>query len=112
MPQIKLLSVQCTTPDEIDKDETYLKFKGDKIWPIDSPYYRLDTGDRVDINLTLSIEEGWHQVELWDYDYLSLNDHLGDFKFKVDNNPGKYSTSMTLLEKNSTASYILYWEII
>ncbi|MEQ8241551.1 MAG: hypothetical protein RIA69_20225 [Cyclobacteriaceae bacterium] len=112
MPQIKLLTIQCTTPDEIDKDETYLKFNDEKIWPAETRYHRLDTGDKVDLNITLEAPEGWNTIELWDFDYMSFNDHLGDFKFKVDSQSGQYSTSMELVEKGSTASYILLWEIL
>ena len=35
MPRIKINSVQCITPDEIDKDEMYLKKDGKKIWSVD-----------------------------------------------------------------------------
>lgn len=112
MPKIRLNRVHCTLPDEIDKDEMYLKFKGKKIWPIESTYYRVDTGDIAIINLTLDLEEGWAEIELWDFDYLSNNDFLGTFGFKVDDTPGDYSNSMNLVEKNSTASYILDWEIL
>lgn len=112
MPKIRLNRVKCTLPDEIDKDEMYLKHAGKKIWPKGSMYYRLDTGDIVPIELTMEVEEGWTEIELWDFDYLSLNDFLGTFKFKVDDSPGGYSTSMILVEKNSTPSYILEWEIL
>lgn len=111
MVNIKLHSVKCTLPDEIDKDEMYLKHQGKKIWPSGMIYYRVDTGDVAPINLTLEVEQGWTEIDLWDFDYLSLNDFLGTFKFNVDTTPGKYSTSMELKEKNSTASYILNWEI-
>ncbi|MEM6376840.1 MAG: hypothetical protein AAF705_01430 [Bacteroidota bacterium] len=104
--------MQCTTPDEIDKDEMYLKKEGQKIWPEGERYHRVDTGDVKEVGLTLSVEEGWNEIELWDYDFISANDLLGVFKFKVDDTPGKYSTSMTLLERNSTASYLMFWEIL
>ena len=112
MPKIRINSVQCTTPDEIDKDEMYLKKDGHKIWPEEERYHRVDTGDVEQVDLTLDVEEGWNEVEVWDYDFISLNDLLGVFKFKVDDTPGKYSTSMTLLERNSTASYMMFWEIL
>lgn len=112
MPKIRINTVKCTTPDEIDKDEMYLKKDGKKIWPEGEKFYRVDTGDITDIELDLEVSEGWNEIELWDYDYVSLNDRLGVFKFKIDHEPGKYSTSMTLLERNSTASYIMYWEIL
>lgn len=112
MPKIRIKSVQCTTPDEIDKDEMYLKMDGHKIWPEGERYHRVDTGDVEEVGLVLDVSEGWNEIEVWDYDYVSLYDKLGVFKFKVDDTPGKYSTSMTLLERNSTASYMLFWEIL
>lgn len=113
MPKIRLNRVHCTLPDEVDKDEMYLRHEGKKIWPKGSIYYRVDTGDTAPINLTLEVEAGWNEIELWDFDYLSRNDFLGTFRFKVDDDsPGMYTNSMHLVEKNSTASYILDWEIL
>ena len=112
MPKIRLTSVQCTTPDEIDKDEMYLKMGGKKIWPEGERYHRVDTGDVEVINLTFDVDEGWNEIELWDFDFVSQNDLLGVCKFKVDDEVGKYSTSMKVLERDSTASYILFWEIL
>ncbi|MFK7954141.1 MAG: hypothetical protein AB8B73_14930 [Ekhidna sp.] len=111
MPKIRIKSVQCTTPDEIDKDEMYLKINGKKIWPEGELYHRVDTGDVAKVDLELDVSDGWNEIEVWDFDFVSLNDLLGVFKFKADTTPGQYSTSMTLLEKNSTASYLMVWEI-
>lgn len=112
MSKIRIVSVQCTVPDEIDKDEMYLKYNGKKIWPVGNLYFRIDTGDKVEVDLILDVENGWNEIELWDFDYLSLNDHLGTFKFMVDSTSGVFSTDMELFEKKSTASYILSWEKI
>lgn len=112
MPKIQLKSVKCTVPDESDKDEMYLKMNGEKIWPLQGRYHRLDADDQVDIALELDVPEGWTEVELWDYDFISRNDLLGVFKFMVDQTRGEYSTSMQVLEKNSSASYILHWAIV
>ena len=87
MPKIRINSVQCTTPDEIDKDEMYLKKDGKKIWPPGELYHRVDTGDVEQVGLELEVEEGWNEIELWDFDFVSLNDRLGVFKFKVDDLP-------------------------
>ena len=99
MPKIKLNKVHCTLPYEIDKDEMYLKHGGKKIWPKGTIYYRMDTGDLAIVDLTMEVEDGWTEIELWDFDYLSLNDFLGTFRFKVDDDPGHYSNSMDLVEK-------------
>ena len=112
MPKIKLSRIHCKLPDEIDKDEMYLKMNGEKIWPAGSIYYRVDTGDIVDLDVTLDVKEGWTEIELWDFDYLSRNDFLGKFRFKVDSKIGKYTNTMTLVEENSSASYLLEWEIV
>ncbi len=112
MAKIKLVSVKCTIPDEIDKDEMYLKMNGEKIWPEGDYYHRLDTDESVELDLEFEVAEGWVEIELWDFDFISRNDLLGVFKFKVDNTLGEYSTSMTLLEMGSPASYTLYWEIL
>ena len=110
--RIQLINVHCILPDEIDMDELYLKHAGKKIWPKGSIYYRVDSGDTAPLNLIMELEEGWNEIELWDFDYLSRNDFLGTFKFKVDNTPGLYTTTMELVEKNSTASYVLKWKIL
>jgi hypothetical protein len=112
MPTIRLNQVHCTLPDESDKDEMFLKYDGKKIWPQGSKYYRVDSGDVAPIALTMEVAEGWVEIELWDFDYLSRNDFLGTFRFKVDDMPGEYTNSMNLVEKNSMASYILDWEIL
>ncbi|MGL1887248.1 MAG: hypothetical protein OCD76_12110 [Reichenbachiella sp.] len=112
MPIIKITTVQCTVPDEIDKDEMYLKYQGKKIWPVGDLYFRMDTGDKVSVEMELDVNAGWNELELWDFDYMSLNDHLGTFRFNVDADKGEYTTSMDLLEKGSTASYFMFWEVI
>jgi len=112
MQKIKLVSIYCVLPDEIDKDEMYLKYLGKKIWPKGSLYHRLDTSDTAHVDLEMEVEEGWVEIELWDFDFMSRNDLLGVFKFKVDDLKGSYSNTMELLEEGSTASYTLKWEII
>jgi hypothetical protein len=113
MPRIRLNTIKCTVPDEIDKDEMYLKHNGKKFWPHGSLYFRVDVDDTVEIDEVMEVDEGFVEIEVWDFDYTSTNDHLGTFRFKVDDSPGKYSTSMTINpKKTKTASYFLMWEIL
>ena len=90
----------------------YLKYKRKKVWPSGSIYCRVDTGDIAEVNLTMEVEEGWNEVELWDFDFLSRNDFLWTFRIKVDDEVGECTNTMTLVEKNSSASYLLELEIL
>lgn len=113
MPTLRLHSIKCNVPDEIDKDEMYLKYKGEKIWPEDSKYFRMDANDLVVIDFDLEVSAGWVEIELWDYDFVSLNDHLGSFKLNVGDESGKFSASLQINEKEThSASYFLQWEVL
>lgn len=113
MPTIRLNRIKCNVPDEIDKDEMFLKFEGEKIWPIDSKYFKIDADDKVDVNHEMEVSAGWIEIQLWDFDFVSKNDHLGSFKLKVDDTSGKYSASMKLNTKETkSASYYMEWEVL
>lgn len=112
MPTLRLHSIKCNVPDEIDKDEMFLKFDGHKIWPEESKYFRMDADDRVVIDHDLEVAVGWVEIELWDYDFVSLNDHLGSFKLNIGEQ-GKFTASMVMNEKEThSASYFLEWEVL
>lgn len=107
--------MDCIVNDEIDKDEVYLKYNGKKIWPKSKLYTSIDTGERFPVGVEVEHEDPSQPliIELWDFDYLSLNDFLGFFQINLGKDTyGRFSTSMTIKEKGSTASYILYWEIL
>lgn len=110
MPTIKLIELQCILNDEIDKDEIYIKHNGKKIWP-SGIYNQVDSGETKEIGMDLKVDEGWLELELWDFDYMSRNDHLGTFKMMIDQEKGKFSTSLQKKDLKSTASYILNWEL-
>ncbi len=113
MTKIRLIKIKCAVPDESDKDEMYLKYGDKQIWPTAHRFFRMDVDDEVKINLELQVALGWVAIELWDFDYLSANDHLGTFNFKVDTEIGKYSCSMEPnTAKTRRASYYLEWEIV
>lgn len=109
MPKIKIKALQCILNDEVDKDEVYLKYNGKKIWPL-GMYKQINSGEKLKVDKSFDHSEGTIEIELWDFDYLSKNDHLGTFKMKPDGDRGTFTASMQLHRADSTASYILEWE--
>ncbi len=109
MARIKLHSLQCILNDEVDKDEVYLKLDGKKIWP-HGLYKQINSGDKVAVNLSFDHTDEKMEIQLWDFDYLSKNDHIGTFIIYPHGEEGKFTASMRLDRPGSTASYLLEWE--
>ena len=107
-------TLNCYLPDEMDGDEIFLKMKGEKIWPknkkfevINSESFDLD----VEIHDLKKDEEV--TIELWDFDLISKNDHLGNFKFTIDKPGGPYNTDLDLnIKEGDKARYNLRWHIV
>ena len=115
MPKIKLIKLQCIVNDEVDEDEVFLKYNGDKIWPESGLYKGIDNSETFEVDVDIKVDDPQKLtiIELWDFDYLSANDFLGTFEMTLGaDTHGLFSTSMKLKENGSTASYILYWEIL
>lgn len=115
MAKILLTKLQCIVNDEIDEDEVYLKYNGEKIWPTHGLYTSIDNSETFELNVELSHTDRQKPlvIELWDFDYLSTNDFLGTFEMILgDDYEGSFSTSMKIKETGTTASYILFWKII
>ncbi|MEM1406326.1 MAG: hypothetical protein AAGG59_06090 [Bacteroidota bacterium] len=107
--KLKLLQLICYRADEGDGDEIFLKQNGKKVWPEDQKYLRVSEGT-VKMNLALDIELGSQVVlELWDYDVLSPNDRLGEFRMLADQRGAEFTTD--LYEGKSQAKYSLKWEL-
>lgn len=115
MAKIRLTNLQCIVNDEIDEDEVFLKYNGEKVWPESSLYKSIDNSETFEVGIELEHPDPFQPIviELWDFDYLSANDFLGTFEMTIgSDSSGSFSTSMKLKEKGSTASYILFWEIV
>jgi len=112
MAKLKLKSITCYQPSEKDKDEIFLKFRGDKIWPEKSKFIRIDANETVHINLNINATTIWMEIELWEYDFLSKNDHLGDFALKSSNYAGQYTSELKVMDDFiDKVKYSLNWEI-
>lgn len=115
MAKIRLNKLECIVNDEVDEDEVFLKYDGHKIWPTERIYKGIDNSESFELDVEIEHPDPTVPVviELWDFDYLSANDFLGSFEMILGSDTsGSFSTSMKLHEKGSTASYILYWEIL
>lgn len=109
MAHIKLKALQCILNDEVDKDEVYLKLDGKKIWP-HGMYKQINSGEKVPVDVTFEHSDDEMEIELWDFDFLSKNDHLGTFIIVPHGERGNFTASMRLHREGSTASYILEWQ--
>lgn len=109
MATIRLKSLQCILNDEVDKDEVYLKLDGKKIWPA-GMYKQINSGEKIDMNLSFQHSDEQMRIELWDFDFLSKNDLLGAFTIAPHGERGNFTVSMLPEREGTTASYILEWE--
>ena len=113
MPRIKIHTIICNVPDESDKDEIFLKVNDKKIWPDKAKYSKIGVDESLEIKKGGSFSGSWMELELWDFDYTSRNDHLGTFHLDLSQAPGHYGTILTLNEDASDrADYMLNWELL
>ena len=107
--KLKILNLKCYLPDESDGDEIYLLRDGKKIWPTDAGYMHIDS-ENTPIGLDYVIQKGDRiNIELWDHDKLSANDHLGNLTIKADAH-GNYVNEFTK-QGSDQSKYALQWEI-
>ncbi len=109
-----LQKLNCYLPDESDGDEIYLKINDEKIWPVNKKFEIISSG-----TLTLGIEikdltkDEEVIIELWDFDIISKNDLLGNFKITADKPGGPYNTDLHVdLREGNKAKYNLEWKIV
>jgi len=109
---LRLESIIAYMQTEMDGDEIFLKYKGEKIAPREGKFLKL-TKDPVPLNIEIAVDEKdpWVELELWDYDRLSPNDRLGKFKFLVDEVSDGFTTELAP-DKNEVARYVLNWSVV
>ena len=104
----------CYLPDESDGDEIFLKMNGEKIWPKNKAFEIIDNGT-IELEMELKDLKKIDKVvvELWDYDLISRNDHLGNFEFVIDKPGGPFNTDLMVnLREGNSARYNLKWHIV
>lgn len=114
MAYLKINKIICEVPEETDKDEIYLMHRGQKIWPEHQKFVRIDVDEIQPIGLKVEIQKtGSLNLELWEYDLASKDDHLGTFHLDIDSlEPAEYTDLLIRNEQFAEhASYFLNWEI-
>jgi len=110
-----LSQLHCYFVEESEYDDVFLKYKGKKIWPTEKKQQpiMMDTTTKLDIELKDISKNQEIVIELWDWDFLSLNDKLGTFTMVIEGDPGPFFTDMVQNRKETKkAKYTLDWEVI
>ena len=112
---LKLSRLHCYFVEENEYDDVYLKYQGEKIWPLDKKQQpiKMDTTTELDIEITDISGNKQVEIELWDWDFFTSDDKLGKFTLNVESESGECSTDMELNAKEtSKAKYTLDWQVI
>ncbi|MEQ8927836.1 MAG: hypothetical protein RLO81_18615 [Fulvivirga sp.] len=108
--QLRLLKLHCYRQEESDGDEVFLKYKNEKIWPLNSKYESMKEGSQVvNVDIAGLISGTQMEIELWDYDLLTPNDKLGTFNMLINEKGGPFTTDLRTTNEEE-AKYSLEWE--
>lgn len=109
---LRLESLVAFLQTEKDGDEIFIKYKGEKIAPADAKFIRMGK-ESARLNVEIELDEGqkWVELELWDYDRFTPNDHLGTFRLLADER-GENFTAELLRGKESEGKYVLNWSLV
>lgn len=110
---IKILQLNCFITDEAGFDELYLVVRDEKIWPLNHTYRSINPGStEINVNIYDLLPNTQVDLEIWDFDYLSSNDLLGNVPLLIDEPGGPYTTDMIPnKEETDKAKYSIIWEI-
>lgn len=112
--KIRIQAIQCMLNEESDQDEAFLKHNGKRIWPDHGRYHKMNSAEKCEVNVTIDHDVSSNlEIELWDWDLFSSNDLIGTFQMHINaDDYGNFSTPLKRANVSSTASYMLYWEIL
>jgi len=109
---LRLESIIAYRQTEKDGDEIFIRYKDEKIAPVDSKFIKMSK-DPVALSVEIEIDktEKWVELELWEFDHFSPNDSLGQFKLLVDQISENFTAEL-VRNKDSDARYVLNWSVI
>lgn len=109
---LRLESLVAYLQSESDGDEIFIKYNDEKIAPPDEKFIKMSKDPvRLNIEIELSENQKWVELELWDYDRFTPNDNLGTFKLLVDE-PSENFTAELKRDEESDSRYVLNWSVI
>jgi len=110
---LRLNSIVAFLQTEADGDEIFIKYKDEKVAPVDAKFVRMSK-DPTPLNteIELAVSDNWVELELWDYDRFSPNDALGKFRLLVDHPGEGYTAELARNKGDSNARYVLNWSLI
>lgn len=109
---LRLDSIVAYMQTEMDGDEIFIKYKGEKVAPSDGKFVRMTSEPAtLAVEIPLDPDESWVELELWDYDHLSPNDSLGKFRLLVDEVAEGFSAELAPA-KDAPARYVLNWSVV
>ena len=109
--RVRILNLNCYRQDEADGDEVFLSIDGKKVWPADSKFVKIKEGDqKVGLEIDAIQNGSTLALELWDYDFWTPNDKLGEFNMLINEKGGPFNTDMTIKDSKS-AKYSIEWEV-
>ena len=110
---LRLDSLVAFLQTEKDGDEIFIKYNGQKIVPSEAKFIRMTTDEPVPLQVELPLDQTqqWVELELWDYDRFSANDHLGNFRLLVDEVAENFTAELRR-EAESEGKYVLNWSVI
>lgn len=110
---LRLDSIVAYMQSEMDGDEIFVKYNGEKVAPQKSRFIRLSNSEPavLDVEIPLTSDDHWVELELWDYDHLSPNDRLGNFRLLADEVADGFSAELAP-NKDAIARYVLNWSVV
>lgn len=109
---LRLDSIIAYMQSEMDGDEIFIKYKGEKVAPHNARFIRMNREPAIlDVEIPVASDDHWVELELWDYDHLSPNDSLGKFRLLVDEVADGFSAELAP-DKDAVARYVLNWSVV